>query len=63
MKILLPGLTLAIVALYYGLLAFAPSLLSGRFAGWPLSILLALAAFAGLFALTLAGSLNRDDDA
>ncbi|MGL6071446.1 hypothetical protein [Craterilacuibacter sp.] len=62
MKILLPGLTLAIVALYYGLLAFAPSLLAGRIAGWPLSILLALASFSGLFILAFAGSLKRDDD-
>ncbi|MXR37701.1 hypothetical protein [Craterilacuibacter sinensis] len=61
MKTLLCCLTLLVVALYYGVLAYAPGLLAGRLAGWPLSILFALAAFAALFAITLFAALRRDD--
>ncbi|MCP9760723.1 hypothetical protein EGI20_15735 [Aquitalea sp. S1-19] len=61
MKTLLCCLTLLVVALYYGVLAYAPGLLAGYLAGWPLSILFALAAFAALFAITLFAALRRDD--
>ncbi|MCW3479999.1 DUF485 domain-containing protein [Neisseriaceae bacterium JH1-16] len=46
-------LLLALVAGYYGVIAFAPALLTGSVAGWPLSILVVLALFALGFAITV----------
>ncbi|MDN0074843.1 DUF485 domain-containing protein [Crenobacter sp. SG2303] len=46
-------LLLALVAGYYGVVAFAPSLLAGSLSGWPVSIVVALALFALGFAITV----------
>jgi len=46
-------LLLALVAGFYGVVAFAPGLLAGSVAGWPLSILVVLALFALGFAITV----------
>jgi len=44
---------LAAVAGFYGVVAFAPGLLAGSVAGWPLSILVVLTLFALGFAITV----------
>ncbi|TIC78675.1 hypothetical protein [Crenobacter intestini] len=45
--------TVAVPALYYLLLALKPGWLAGRAGAWPVSVLLALAAFALLLMLAL----------
>jgi len=49
-------------AAYYGVVAFAPGLLSGRIAGIPISIAVALGLFLLFFAVTVLYSLAGSDD-